>query len=148
MEKDQELQKVLEQVERTSRTQTRYAKLQCLFSAVAALCFGGFLLVVISLLPQVNQAVEEIQNVAQQAQGLAEQAGAVLTDLETVSRELAAADLAGMVADVDTLVVSSQEGVTQALEKLDAVDIEALNKAIANLSAVVEPLAKFFKVFQ
>ena len=155
MEKEQQLQEVLQQLERSNRIQARYARLQCWFSLAAALCCAGLLLVVISLLPQVNQVVAEIQNVAQQtvlvaqqAQGLAQQAGTVLTDLETVSRELAAVDLAGMVSNVDALVVSSQDGVAQALEKINTMDIEALNKAIANLSAVVEPLAKFFKVFQ
>ena len=52
-----------------------------------------------------------------------------------------------MVENVDKLVVTSQDGVTQALEKINTMDIEALNKAIANLSAVVEPMAKFFKIF-
>ena len=147
MENNQQLQILLEQMEKNSRKQARYAKLQCMFSLAAVLCFAGLLVLLVGLLPQINETVDQLQNVAGQALELASQAEAVLSNLETVSQELASADLAGMVSDVDALVVSSQEGVTEALKKLDAMDIAALNKAISNLSAVVEPLAQFFKVF-
>lgn len=155
MEVNQELQNVLQQLQQNSRRQTRYARLQCVFSFIAALCCGGLLLVVLTLLPQINQVVEQVgtvavqaENVALQAQGLAEQAEEVMTNLETVTRELAEVDLAAMVENVDNLVTSSQEGVSQALDKINKMDIEALNKAIANLSAVVEPMAKFFNSFR
>lgn len=146
---------LLQQLEQNSRKQTRYAKLQCIFSLAAALCCGGLLIVVLNLLPKLNQVVEQVGAVAVQAeavtlqaQGLAQQAEDVMTNLETVTRELAESELAEMVKNVDELVTTSHEGVSQALEKMDAMDIEALNKAIANLSAVVEPLAKFFNVFR
>ena len=65
----------------------------------------------------------------------------IFTDLQTVTDELTQVDLAGMVSNVDSLVTSSQEAVTQATEKLEAIDIDALNSAIADLSSVVGPLA-------
>ena len=155
MENSHELQTILQQLEQNSRKQARYARWQCIFSLLAALCCGGLLMVVLTLLPQVNQVVEQAGvaaaqagEIARQAKGLADQAEAVLTNLETVTQDLAGADLAGMVENVDDLVVSSQDGVAQALEKINTMDIEALNKAIGNLSAVVEPMAKFFKVFK
>jgi len=155
MENGQEMQVILQQLEQNSRKQARYARLQCIFSLLAALCCGGLLVLVLSLLPQINQVVEQAGvaaaqagEIAQQAKGLADQAEAVLTNLETVTQDLASVDLAGMVQNVDSLVVTSQDGVAQALEKINTMDIEALNKAIGNLSAVVEPMAKFFKVFQ
>ena len=52
-----------------------------------------------------------------------------------------------MVADVDSLVSSSQSGVEQALEKINAIDIETLNQAIEDLSDVVAPLAKLINRF-
>lgn len=146
---------LLQQLEQNSRKQTRFARWQCIFSFAAALCCGGLLIVVLNLLPKLNQVVEQVGTVAVQAeavtlqaQGLAQQAEDVMTNLETVTRELAESDLAEMVKNVDELVTTSHEGVSQALDKMDAMDIEALNKAIANLSAVVEPLAKFFNVFR
>ena len=47
----------------------------------------------------------------------------------------------------NTLVATGQIGLEETVNKLNDIDFEALNKAISNLSQVVEPLAKFFKVF-
>jgi len=79
----------------------------------------------------------------------------VLTNLETVTTELANADLTGMVenidalvGNVDDLVSTSQTGVTQAVQKINAINFDALNDAIKDLSDVIEPIAKFFKSFK
>jgi hypothetical protein len=50
-------------------------------------------------------------------------------------------DLGAMVQNVDELVVTTREG-------LGAIDFKMLNQAIEDLADVVEPLAKFFNVFQ
>ena len=42
---------------------------------------------------------------------------------------------------------SSQDSITEALDKINALDIDSLNEGIANLSAVVKPLADFFGRF-
>lgn len=52
-----------------------------------------------------------------------------------------------MVENVDELTASSQKNIKEAVEKLNSIDFDTLNKAIENLAAVVEPLAKFFNVF-
>lgn len=148
MDDNRQLQEVLQQIQENSRKQTRYARLQCLFSLVAVLCCAALLVVAIGMIPQVEQALEEVDILAVQAKTLAGQAQTVLGNLETVTEELAEADFSTMVQNMDDLVLTSQEGVSKALEKMEAMDIEALNKAVANLAAVVEPMAKFFKVFQ
>ena len=50
-------------------------------------------------------------------------------------------------ADVDAFVTTGQSAVEQATEKLSIIDFETMNKAIADLADVVEPLARFFNVF-
>ena len=45
------------------------------------------------------------------------------------------------------ITLLDQEGVEQALEKIQSIDIEKLNQAIASLNDVVEPLAKLTKIF-
>ena len=69
---------------------------------------------------------------------------AVMTELETVSSDLAQADLSGMLEHVDSLAQTSEEGMAEALEKISALDIESLNEAIRDLQAVVEPMARLF----
>lgn len=134
MESNQNMQSILEQLEQSSRKQVRYARIQCFFTIAAAVFCLILLIAICTVIPKVTE-------VAGQVNALATQAETVLTNLETVTAALAQADLADMVANVDTLAVSSQAGMEQALEKISAIDIEALNEAIQNLSDVVTPLA-------
>lgn len=140
MEINPEMQELLTSLEKSSRRQVRYARLQCLFAILAAVCCGAMLLAVLSIVPQVQQ-------IAGQMQELGTQAETVLTNLEAVTSELAAVDLNSMVSNVDSLVTDSQTGVKQALDKINELDIASLNQAIADLSAVVKPLADFFGKF-
>ena len=141
METNAQLQELLTALEKSSRRQVRYARLQCFFAILAALCCAAMLFAVLSVIPQ-------IQQIAAQIQALGSQAETVLTNLEAVTSELAAVDLASMVTNVDSLVSDSQEGIKQALEKINELDITSLNDAIPDLSAVVKPLADFFGKFK
>lgn len=134
MEEKQDLQELLERLDRSNRQQARYARWQCIFSVAAAVCCVGLFVLVYTLMPQVRELTQQTES--------------VLTNLEVVTDQLAGMDLGSMVSNVDDLVTTSQAGVEQTMDKLNAIDFEALNTAIANLSAVVEPLAKFFNVFR
>lgn len=141
MDNNQKLMDLLEQMEKANRKQVAYARLQFVFSVIAAICCILLLLAGVKILPQLQEA--------------ALQAETVLTNLETVTTELAQADLIGMVENVDALVTNvdglvgtSQEGVEQAMAKINAIDFDALNDAIQDLSDVIEPIAKFFNTFK
>ena len=56
-------------------------------------------------------------------------------------------DLAGLVEHVDRLAVTSEEGIKDALEKIESIDIDELNRAIKALSDVVTPLARLMGKF-
>ena len=133
MEMNHEMQALMEKIEKSNRQQVNFARIQCIFSVVAAVCCLLLLLTVAKIVPDIRELSGEIS-------GIAAQAETVLTNLETVSDELAAADLEGLVTDVDSLVASS-------LEKISAIDIETLNKAIKDLAEVIEPLAKVANIF-
>ena len=141
MEKDQNLLELMERMEKANQRQVTYARLQFIFSLVAAICCAALLLSGMKVLPKLQETVI--------------QAESVLSNLESVTSELAASDLSGMVTNVDTLVenvdglvTTSQAGVEQAIAKLNAIDFEALNDAIEDLSDVIEPIAKFFNTFK
>ena len=72
-----------------------------------------------------------------------DQANAVLADART-----AIADLDEVSENVNELVNSGSEAVGQTMEKIEQMDIEQLNDAIADLNRVIEPLAEFFGRFQ
>ncbi len=125
---------ILQQLAESSRKQVRFARIQCIFTIVAA---AACLLLLFS----VSRVIPQVQALADQISSLSTQAETVLANLETVTQELAQADIGGMVSSVDSLAQTSQGGIQQALEKVNAINIESLNKAIEDLAKVVSPLA-------
>ena len=134
MKEKRERKEVPASPEQSNRQQEKYAKWQCVLTAVCAACCVGMFVLALSLVPEVR--------------GLANQMETVLDNLERVTEQLAGMDLGGMVQNVDALVTTTQEGVERTMEQMNAIDFEALNRAIRNLSDVVEPLARFFNVFR
>ncbi len=141
MENDRKMLELLERMEKANQKQVRYARLQFLFSFVAALCCIALLVAGVGVLPRLEDA--------------ASQAETVLYNLEVVTEELANSDLRGMVEDmdalvsnIDSLVTTSQAGVEDTMEKINGIDFERLNDAIQDLSDVIEPISKFFNTFK
>ncbi len=135
-----------------------YARWQCIFTAVAAVCCLGVLVAVLTVLPQVRTVAGQMEAVLTDLEAVSgtlngeldtmlKDMDTVLANLDTVTQELAQADLKGMVEDVDAFVTTGQSAVEQATEKLNIIDFETMNRAIQNLADVVEPLARFFNVF-
>ena len=134
MEDKKELQELLERLDQSNRQQAKYARWQCIFSVAAAVCCVGLFVLVYHLMPEVRSLTGQMET--------------VLANLELVTDQLAGMDLGSMVRNVDDLVVTTQEGVEQTMNQLNAINFEELNRAIRNLSDVVEPLAKFFNTFR
>ena len=70
-----------------------------------------------------------------------------MEDLDTITSDLAEADLGGMISDIDHLVSSSEDSVQNALNQLNSIDIDTLNQAINHLNDTVTPFANFFNKF-
>ena len=130
----------MERMEKLLEKQSKYTKIQCILTAVLVICCLGLIFMAAALLPQIEALVPQVESLMTQMEG-------TLADLKVITTQLAEADLIGMVEDVNNLVTTSQTGVEQAMDKLNALDFSALNKAISDLSAVIEPLSKFFKLF-
>lgn len=134
MEENKQMMELLQQIEKSSRQQARNARFQTLLALVAAVfCIGVFVLI-FNFLPQVDAVVSQMQ--------------VVLSNMEKTTQELASLDLQGMMDGIDTLVASGQDGLQQTMDKLNMLDIETLNKAIKDLAAVIEPLAKVSNMFK
>lgn len=131
MDNQPQLQKTLEKMEENSRRQLFYSRIQCIFSILSAVCCIVLLVTVLQFLPQLEL--------------LASQAQQVLTNLEAVTAELEKLDLTEMVENINSLVTTSQTGVEEALDKIDSINFDALNQAVEDLAAVVQPLADFVK---
>ena len=133
MDQNQEMLELLRKIERSGRQKNVTNLLLCLFMLAAAVSCVTLCVMVCRLLPQVNALLGQMET--------------VMTDLEQTVRRLSALDLESMVANANSLAVVAQESLQQTMEKLNTVDFETLNKAIEDLSKVIEPLAKFFGMF-
>ena len=133
MDQNQEMLELLRKIERSGRQKNVTNILLCLFMLAAAVSCVTLCVMVCRLLPQVNDLLGQMET--------------VMTDLEQTVRRLSALDLESMVANANSLAVVAQDSLQQTMEKLNTVDFETLNKAIEDLSKVIEPLAKFFGMF-
>ena len=140
MEENKETLELLRKIERSSRMQTYSGYVRTGLMLVCAVCMAMLVVMVFRLMPQINEILA-------QAQHAFNQVGTVLDYLEQTSYQLSQVDLQGMVSNVDGLVTTGQQSLEASMEKLNGVDFEALNKAIKDLAAVIEPLAKMTKVF-
>ena len=131
MNQQNELQLILEKLEKNSRKQLLHARLQTLFSIVCVLFCGILLVKLLQFIPQLESLVS--------------QADILLRDLDTVTKELSKLDLSQMVENINGLVTTSQSGVEEALSKINDIDFSTLNQAVKDLSDVVNPLAEFVK---
>ena len=139
---DSEMLSVLKSVKEHEELQTKYAKKQGRIVALAALfCVAimiGVGILVLSVLPKIVTLLDQANTIAVQADD-------VMKDLNVVTKQLAQADITGMIDDVGSLVVESEESINEAMQKVNAMDIDGLNKAIKDLGDVVEPLAKMVR---
>ena len=140
MEENKETLELLRKIERSSRMQTYSGYVRTGLMLVCAVCMAVLVVMVFRLMPQINEILA-------QAQHAFNQVGTVLDYLEQTAYQLSQVDLQGMVSNVDGLVTTGQQSLEASMEKLNGVDFEALNKAIKDLAAVIEPLAKMTKVF-
>ena len=141
MEEKQEMLELMKKMEESSRKQLLYTRIMCGAAIVSAVCFVGILVLIWGILPQVQSIMDQIP-------GLVAQLETVLGNLEVVTTDLASVDFAGMVNGINELVITGQTSLERTLTQLNELDLESLNKAIANLAALVEPMAKFFKVLR
>ena len=133
MDQQQEMLELLRKIEKSNRRKAVTNTLICLFMLAAAVSCVILCVTVCDLVPQVNALMSQMET--------------VLNNLEQTTGELAALDLESMVSNVDSLVVYAQESLHKTMENLDTIDFETLNKAIEDLSKVIEPLAKFAGIF-
>lgn len=131
MENNEQMLELLQRIERTEKKQLRTQRLRCLFSLVGALACVAAVVMLMGVLPQVEEMIAHMQT--------------TLNNLESVTAQLAAMDLEGMIVNVDELVTAGRETLTETAGKLESLDMETLNRAIRDLAAVVEPLARFFR---
>lgn len=141
-------------MEKYARQQLLFTKILCGIFALVLVCIlvltvaiSGVAKQLVAIIVPLENAVGQVEDVAVQVNNMTGQAEIIMDNMEAVTQTLADADLGGMVENVNALTTDSQTAVTEAIKKLDAIDIDTLNKAILDLADVVEPLAKVAHIF-
>ena len=126
-------------------------KRQVFWTRIAALCMAACILAVgiglAVVLPRVSETVQDTEHLLTETSQTIADAQEVFGNLVEITEEMANADLEELVNSVNELVQDSGEGLSTVLSKLDEVDLQTLNKAIADLQKVIEPLANLVRVF-
>lgn len=133
MDTNLEMTELLRQINDATRKQQKYLRFQCFLALVTAVCFVAAVVMIAGIVPEFQNATSQLQT--------------ILGNMESVSEELAAIDLQQMVSGMETLVQTGQNSLEQTMDKLDTIDFDSLNKAIEDLSSVVEPMANFVNRF-
>ena len=124
---------LLEKIEKHTQQQLLLTKILCGLCACILICMLVLAIFVVNAACQITE--------------LADQTKFVMDNLDTVTWELANADIGSMVENMGTLASDSQAIVEAAMNKLDAINFEALNRAIEDLADIVEPLASISNFF-
>jgi len=133
MENKEQIQQLLESIEKSEKRRESYARLQLIFSGAAAVLLLVFVLLLGNIVPEMKELISGLQTVSVQ--------------LADVDLESMVTNMDSLISNVNSLVADSQTGVSEAIKAIETIDLETLNKAINDFSDVIEPLAKFFNVF-
>lgn len=120
--------------------------------AIVAIMLTAALIVVprtMKLMGDIQASVEAIDTLIEETET---SMGKVSTMLDEISPAVEGLDqsmegIDEMVSGINSLVTDNSENLAEAIEKLNSIDFETLNKAIQELETTVEPLSKFLGAF-
>lgn len=142
METEQNTQKdeMLEIMYKTVRKQIFYARIGAVSGVVIAL-----VLVVVSLVvvPKVYKTLKQAETILTDASDVVLNANEAIDSVKTMSDSITEVG-----NKLDTFVENNSKSLETVVSNMEKIDFEGLNGAIEDLGNVVEPLAKFFHVFQ
>lgn len=130
----------MEELVKNSQKQLFYARVRTFAAVVAA---AGFLICLLILVPVVLKTVSQANGIMAQASETITLANTAIESITEMSESITE-----MGENMDTFITENSETVAAVMEKIEAVDFEGLNSAIEDLGAVIEPLAKFFNIFE
>ncbi len=128
---DKQTHILLEEMVRTQKKTFRRQRIimYCMIGIFAIFLISAVILVpnAVKLMNRAGEAVDRIDTLAVDMQGAVENINVA-------------------VDSVNTVVVDNTQDISEALQNINNVDFETLNKAILDLSETVEPMARFFKL--
>jgi len=104
--------------------------------------FAAVLLALIILVPRVMVLLNDVNAAVKNADTMISQVQGSIAELDK-----AVAYIDEMVTNANDLVVTNTDSLNDAVQKINNINFDELNKAIGDFSDTVEPLANFFHKF-
>ncbi len=141
-------EKILAEIAQNSRIQAENSRKQLFYVRICAIALAAIFVAVIIcaalVVPRTVRVLDNVNALSDRLDNL--DLEAVLDDaarlLETIGP--VADRLEPLMDSVNDTVLEAQRDMEQALRAIQSIDIETLNDAIADLAAIVEPLARLF----
>lgn len=122
------------------KKQLFYERVRTLATLVIAV---GMFICIVTVLPVILTTVQRANDIMLQASETIVLADAAIESITEMS-----ATITEMGDNMDAFITENSESIADVMKKVEAVDFETLNKAIKDLSDVVEPFANFFGRFK
>lgn len=124
-----------------------FEKKRLFWTRVTALATVSILVILLVTVAFTSIKVADMQDDFDRMIKLADAMEGMSDNLASVSEQLEQIDWEGLAVNINLTAEKAQQSMDAALTAIDELDIETLNEAIANLSDVIEPLARFFNTF-
>ncbi len=104
----------------------------------------------VAFIDHAEESLTEVDVLIANMEKLSEDSDKSLVDLNKMMADFeeVIAQASVLIENSNSMVENNTEAITETVQKLNNVDFETLNKAIHDLSDVVEPMAKFFGMFK
>lgn len=138
---------IMEKTNELLKKQLRLNRLMLLFMAVILAAVVTTCVIIVRNVDSIETTVVKIDHIVDDLVVMTDELAEVdweemTMELETVSKELSSVNWAGLSKDIGDTAIQAQESLQVATEAVESLDIQKLNKAIAELQTVIEPLAK------
>ena len=129
----------MQELLKTTKKQLLYARISTCFVGVMVIAVVFSLLIVV---PEANLLLCNANALLGEMNDRLEVLDETIASVKTMSNSITSAG-----DQLDTFIEDNSTALQDIVKKMNSIDFEGLNKSIKNLGDVVEPLAKFFKVF-
>lgn len=123
---------LLEALKKIEKKHLFYQRVICTLMLILVVCVVAVLPSTLHTLKVARDTMTNANTAVLQATEAIENANIAISQAETTLK------------DVSEFVTVGGDGLATAMEKINGIDIDGLNDAIADLKAVVEPMARFF----
>ena len=133
-------QDVLKQILVYQKKEARNSKIL----SIAAICVATALLISLAIVvPKVFRFIGQLEETVMEVDNL-------LVDVKSITKDVngLADNVNSLVDNTNNMVTDNMGAITEIVQSLNEIDFDTLNKAIADLSDVVEPLGNFARYFK